>query len=196
MWPLVAFYHFPPKRNPAAKELRRLVAMKEENEIDSTSDASGSSSECESESSQSSTECEKLNFQLLGRVCALTSSLLASYPSTFVLRDFTEKKRRAENWISAPYAFYTGPQGYKLCLSVNSRGHRSRYVSVYVHLMWGEFDYQLKWPFKGRVQVKLMANSKRHQPCTMTITFDKDVDLDCRHAASYEWRDERRVGRT
>ncbi|XP_065070864.1 TNF receptor-associated factor 6-like isoform X2 [Rhopilema esculentum] len=54
--------------------------------------------------------------------------------------------------------FYTGIPGYKMCLRINLNGvdsGASTHVSMFIHLMQGEFDSILQWPFPG--QIKLMA---------------------------------------
>ena len=58
---------------------------------------------------------------------------------------------------SAP--FYSHPGGYKMHINVQSnevieRGHRNVYLEVYVSILRGEFDDQLKWPFDGEVTVQ------------------------------------------
>ena len=57
--------------------------------------------------------------------------------------------------------FYTHTNGYKICLStsVNANGEgsgRSTHLSVFLCLMRGEFDDQLKWPFRGKTTIKLV----------------------------------------
>ena len=53
---------------------------------------------------------------------------------------------------------------------------RSKCIAVYVHLMQGEFDSKLEWPFRGDVHVQLLSweeggeNSK--EPLTRMIPFD------------------------
>ena len=75
----------------------------------------------------------------------------------FTMTDFKEKRRRDEVWYS-PH-FYTHPRGYKMCLRVDANGNGSSkgtYVSVFVHILRGEFDDQLKWPITGNFTVQLL----------------------------------------
>lgn len=151
-WPLVACYDFP-WNGPPAEELRRLVNLKDR-------DTHG-----------------RRELELERRVCSLNSTRLDP-PCTFVLRDFTAKKRNGEGWISEP--FYTIPQGYKLCLSAwpNGKGDGySTHVSVFVHLMimWGDFDYQLEWPFRGTIALELldMPNTFWPQNKSTVISFNQ-----------------------
>ena len=55
-----------------------------------------------------------------------------------------------------------GSQGYKMCLNVSangdddSKGTHVSSVSVFIHLMHGEFDDNLKWPFWGKITLQLL----------------------------------------
>ena len=69
-------------------------------------------------------------------------------PPVFTMDKFKQRKRDNEVWYSPP--FYTHHKGYKMCVGIyaNSYGeHKGAYTSVSVHLMKGEFDDELKWPF-------------------------------------------------
>ena len=72
-------------------------------------------------------------------------------PVIFTIDHFSVRKAYNEKWISSP--FYTHLQGgYKMCLSVLPNGDnevQGNYVSLFIHLMQGEFDDHLKWPFPG-----------------------------------------------
>ena len=60
-------------------------------------------------------------------------------------------------WFSPP--FYSHVGGYKLCLGVVANGcgiGSGTHMSMHVHVMKGEFDRHLKWPFSGDVTVMLM----------------------------------------
>ena len=53
-----------------------------------------------------------------------------------------------EVWYSPP--FYTHHEGYKMCVRIYTNSYSKRkgeYTSVCIHLMKGEFDDELKWPF-------------------------------------------------
>ena len=78
--------------------------------------------------------------------------------------------------------FYTHPHGYKKFLRVNANGHgdgEGSHISVFVHLMRGEFDDHLKWPFRGDITIQLLnqLEDKKQQHHTETIHFnDKTPD--------------------
>ena len=78
-------------------------------------------------------------------------------PVDFTMDNFQLRKEEDDYWYSLP--FYTHPRGYKMCLGVNANGWghgNGTHVSVYVFLMQGEFDDQLKWPFQGHVIIQLL----------------------------------------
>ena len=50
-------------------------------------------------------------------------------------------------------AFYTGLYGYKLCMRINLNGvdvGGREHVALYLHMMQGDYDDVLEWPFKLR----------------------------------------------
>ena len=84
-------------------------------------------------------------------------------PVTFTIDNFTLRKNADEEWISPP--FYTHHGGYKMCLAVHPNGYpeaRGTHVSVYAHMMSGEFDDHLQWPFPGAI-INVSALSQRNE---------------------------------
>ena len=78
-------------------------------------------------------------------------------PIHITMPQFSKHKRESTKWSSEP--FYTHLEGYKLSLLVNANGHYSdvgTHVSVYLHLMPGEFDNKLEWPFQGSINIQLL----------------------------------------
>ena len=62
-------------------------------------------------------------------------------------------------------AFYTSLNGYRMCLGVFPGGNgegKGTHVSLFVHLMKGENDSELKWPFRGSVVVELLNQQADH----------------------------------
>ena len=83
-------------------------------------------------------------------------------PVTFTIDSFNLRKNLDEEWISPP--FYTHYGGYKMCLMVHPNGYqevRGTHVSIYIHVMSGEFDDHLQWPFPGAI-VNVSALSQRN----------------------------------
>lgn len=55
--------------------------------------------------------------------------------------------------------FYTSPQGYRICIRVNLDGVESAqgtHLSLFVHLMKGENDELLNWPFAGVITLTVV----------------------------------------
>ena len=148
--PPVALYDFP---TGARNEFKRLVSGKENYTIREP-------------------ELEK-------RVFAL-DSVRFDPPCAFIMRDFANHKRYSDEWLSKP--FYTHPQGYKMCLSVYAnglgRGAKGSHVSVFFRLMWGEFDYQLKWPFRRTITVEVSDQSGGRWNHAKKIFFNDDTPAD------------------
>jgi len=72
-----------------------------------------------------------------------------------------EHKWIDDDWYSAP--FYTHVCGYKMCIRVKAAGHGSgkgTHISVFIHLMCGEYDEFLRWPFRGEVTFQLLNQRK------------------------------------
>ena len=59
--------------------------------------------------------------------------------------------------------FYSHPGGYKMLVVIrpNSIGERKgSHVSLHVHLLPGEFDNQLHWPFSGKITVQAYERTR------------------------------------
>jgi len=86
-----------------------------------------------------------------------------------VIVKFTTKRGHG-NDESCSKPFFTHHMGYKMCLMIYfppwfmASSTRS-YMSVYLYLMRGRYDDQLRWPLNGRCEVKLLnqiSNSDHH----------------------------------
>ena len=78
-------------------------------------------------------------------------------PWVMKMKKFLEMKENGCSWFSDPVYSHFG--GYKMCLRVDANGLRSAkgtHVSVSAHLMRGDNDDNLKWPFKGTIKVSLL----------------------------------------
>ena len=88
------------------------------------------------------------------------------------MTDYSQHKRDEDCWFSPP--FYTGLRGYKMYLEVITNGFgrgAGTHVSVSVHLMRGEHDDQLKWPFQGDVTIQLLNQRRDEEHLKSTIVF-------------------------
>ena len=93
-------------------------------------------------------------------------------PGEMFLTNFELRRKTNEEWYSPP--FYTHPHGYKMCLEVHCNGKnagKGSHVSVFVNLMQGEHDEQLKWPFCGEVIIQLLNQDGGRRHCTRTVHF-------------------------
>ena len=78
-------------------------------------------------------------------------------PWVMKMEGFQEEKVMEGQWYSDPVYSHFG--GYKMCLKVYANGYagaKSTHVSVYIYLMQGDNDDNLKWPFKGTIKVSLL----------------------------------------
>ena len=58
-----------------------------------------------------------------------------------------------EKWFSAP--FYTHLHGYRMQISIQFGKDYAGY-SVYAHLLRGDYDDTLEWPFKGELKIEIL----------------------------------------
>ena len=98
-------------------------------------------------------------------------------PPDIVMTDFEKHKKDGDSWFSPP--FYSHIGGYKFCVSVYADGWdgKGTHVGVGVHMMQGEYDDNLKWPFKGKVRVQLL-NQRMSNVHTVerTTTYDNETN--------------------
>lgn len=108
----------------------------------------------------------------------LCQSKFSIVPVEFTVGGFKAMKESNLSWFSAP--FYTHQKGYKMCLRVDANGtmmSRGTHASVFVHLMRGEYDGELKFPFQGDVTIQLLSQEDDYH-CQHTIRFsDKILDV-------------------
>ena len=95
--------------------------------------------------------------------------VLTSLPVEFTMTDFEQHTRNKEVWYSPP--FYTHPQGYKLCLRVDPHSSSSDCIVIGVHLMLGEFDHVLKWPFEGSIAFEIVNQLQDSGHYRLTAVF-------------------------
>ena len=81
-------------------------------------------------------------------------------PMDIVVDEFRKQKLNNDIWYSP--SFYSHLGGYKMCLRVDANGEgdgKGTHVSVFVQLMRGEFDDDLKWPFSGKITIQLKGTN-------------------------------------
>ena len=80
------------------------------------------------------------------------------FPIEIIMKDFPNYQVSSAEWVSAP--FYINK--YKLCMSIHANGDPGKrdrsvgFVSLYLHLMPGENDDTLSWPFQCTIFLKLV----------------------------------------
>ena len=105
-------------------------------------------------------------------------------PVDMAVQNFEELKGADGEWHSPPFYSSRGG-GYKLSMRIvpNGRGqYKGTHVSVFVHLMRGQYDNDLKWPFRGTVFISLLDQSSTENHYEKTICFDDKVrpEVTCR----------------
>ena len=96
-------------------------------------------------------------------------------PIEFTMTNFNQYKDD-EYWLSLP--FYTHPHGYKMFLRVRPKGYvsgNSTHLGVLIHMMRGEFDDQLKWPFRGNITFQLVNQEEDKDHVVITVHFNENT---------------------
>ena len=99
--------------------------------------------------------------------------IYAKYPE-FVMDKFLQFFQNGKLWCSE--GFYTHFGGYKLCLEVNAAGtgtRSGRDINVGLHLMKGDFDDLLSFPFYGEITVQLVGQKSNSHIQKRFIFDDK-----------------------
>ena len=97
-------------------------------------------------------------------------------PVEITMTHFQQCKRKNDQWYSLP--FYTHPHGYKMCIRVIPNGFgrgNGTHLSVFIHLMRGEFDYHLKWPLRGHITIQLPNQEEDKDHVVKVIPFGDDT---------------------
>ena len=62
-----------------------------------------------------------------------------------------------------------------MCLIVDANGHGNgagTHLSMFVHLMRGEHDNKLNWPFQGDITIQLLNQKQEEEHVEKTLYFD------------------------
>jgi TNF receptor-associated factor 4 len=76
-----------------------------------------------------------------------------------------------------------------MCLRVYANGSstgRGTHLSVFVCVMKGEFDDQLKWPFRGKISIRLVNREKDKDHIVKILWFTEDVLQSCQRVMTVE----------
>ncbi len=112
-------------------------------------------------------------------------------PVKLVVENMRSLRQQRNSWISKP--FYSRSH-YKMVLEVIPYGNGDgcgTYLSVFIHIIKGEYDSQLKWPFVGEVIITLIdqrqgKNRTSILKFTRTNSFGKR-QLDDSHTNGHGW---------
>jgi len=94
----------------------------------------------------------------------LQASLASTHNGAFIWR-IPEVRRKTQDavigHITSIYSppFYTGRNGYKMCIRAYLNGDGSgkgTHLSIFFVLMKGEYDALLKWPFEAKISLVLV----------------------------------------
>ena len=95
----------------------------------------------------------------------------------FMIDNFSKRQRSNEECISEP--FYSHENGYKLSLLVYPNGRdkwKNKYISLFVHLMKGENDTILPFPFRGDLLVQIVNQRDTKSHAERLIEFNEKTD--------------------
>ena len=114
--------------------------------------------EIQSETSQAAASC-------------VQPSLCRVPPVEIVVTNVKHLRQQRDDWTSEP--FYSRG-GYKMVLVVYPYGNGDgcgSHLSVYIYILKGEYDHQLKWPFLGEVSITLVDQRLgKHKTYTLEYT--------------------------
>ena len=118
------------------------------------------------------TTYEKETTALENRVKSLELQLNPVPPFSFTMSNFEEHKRAGDRWFGP--SFYSHPGGYKMCARVDANGigiGKGTHVSILIHLVAGQYDDQLQWPFQGSITMQLLNQRGGTSHLQVTIPF-------------------------
>jgi len=153
------------------KEVKELIQKLEQGCSETAEEIMGRLGQVESSLEESKTLVEQMN----DRVQKLEKHTFIP-PPDFTMTDFEKHKKDGDIWYSPPFCSHTG--GYKMRLRVYANGlneGKGTHVSLSVHLMRGEHDNCLKWPFLGRITVQLLNQKCEGQNVKRLFYFDDRV---------------------
>ncbi len=104
-------------------------------------------------------------------------------PSEIVtMTDFQRHRDEDTVWYSPP--LYTHPRGYKICFAVYPNGDgpgKNTHLSVYTHIVSGDFDDDLVWPIRGEIRYQLLSQVKDDNACRVGVStyHERRSDKSC-----------------
>ena len=105
---------------------------------------------------------------------ARPSGACSATPFQFQVDRFSFKKNQHQCHHSP--AFYL--RNYRMQITVfpfGRYGSKGSHVAIYAHILRGEYDNQLKWPFRGRLTVHLISQKHSYSNHVRHIVYDDSV---------------------
>ena len=96
----------------------------------------------------------------------------------FTISQYSKRKQLDNEYYSPP--FTTSPQGFRFCLKVCANGDSSgkgSHLSIYAHIMKGQHDDHLQWPFTGTIIIELLNWLEDKYHYKKTLSIDTNMNL-------------------
>ena len=117
---------------------------------------------------------------LTSEVNLLKTALKSTFvPPVFTMTNFQQHMNDKDRWFSPSFHSHIG--GYQMCISVCANGYGEgvgSHLSVFLHMMPGEYDDYLKWPFHGEVIVQLVDQRENVSHWEVALLDENDYSLD------------------
>ena len=97
-------------------------------------------------------------------------------PFYFSISNYEHDRKVDYTWKSPP--FYSHPGGYKMFCGVYPNGQgdaKGTHLSLFVYIMRGEYDDQLKWPFNGVVTIAMFNRRTNEWDNSKDFKLDDSV---------------------
>ena len=117
-------------------------------------------------------ENTSLRAQILTNRLYLTPSLSTDRTAALVFK--LPKFNTHGDFFSPP--FFTHPLGYKMIIAIGRHAIMDTHISVWAHLMKGEYDNDLEFPFKGTITFELLNQLEDKHHHKGSYTFDGTED--------------------
>ena len=101
-------------------------------------------------------------------------------PVIIEMPDINTHRNNKLQWVSNPFYAFKG--GYLMCMKVSVAGYddgEDTYMSVFLHLMKGQYDDELSWPMRGEYTITLLEPefmSSTHYYATVHFDANNTVD--------------------
>ena len=97
------------------------------------------------------------------------------------ITDFQQRRQDARNEVKTALfspAIYSHMHGYKFCVRLHINGvddGAGSHVSLFVHVLQGEFDHRLSWPFSGAITLSILDQSHDRNDVSKTVVTSPNL---------------------